>query len=167
MEKSWTLLSETQTDTPISIGGFLHFFFEGKQASFSFSILIETKNSPNTGYFVLNYDTLASSQALFAQLWKEYALSDSRYLSQDLSVLSIECLTIVGFRPPLSWVYELTGTAHTGTPVDSRNSVYRPRQQLSTPGTGHHLFDASLQCGHVLCRMFREREHLWGEFQPA
>ncbi|KAM7197033.1 Emopamil-binding protein [Naviculisporaceae sp. PSN 640] len=59
--------------------GFLHCFFES--------------------YYVLNYDTLASKQTLFAQLWKEYSLSDSRYLSQDLFVLTIESLTVLTLGP--------------------------------------------------------------------
>lgn len=50
-----------------------------------------------TGYFVANHDTLASSQHLFSQLWKEYALSDSRYLISDPFMLSVEAITVVGF----------------------------------------------------------------------
>ncbi|KAM7221450.1 Emopamil binding domain containing protein [Rhypophila decipiens] len=59
--------------------GFLHCFFES--------------------YYVLNYKTLAGQQTLFAQLWKEYSLSDSRYLSRDLFVLTIESLTVVTLGP--------------------------------------------------------------------
>ncbi|KAL2156221.1 hypothetical protein VTH82DRAFT_966 [Thermothelomyces myriococcoides] len=59
--------------------GFLHLFFEG--------------------YFVLNHATLASSQSLFSQLWKEYALSDSRYLSSDPFMLCIESLTVLTWGP--------------------------------------------------------------------
>ena len=39
------------------------------------------------GYFVTHYNSIAQSQNIFAQLWKEYALSDSRYLSSDTFVL--------------------------------------------------------------------------------
>lgn len=56
-------------------GGSLHCFFEG--------------------YFVFNHATVASSQNLFAQLWKEYALSDSRYLTSDPFMLSVESITVV------------------------------------------------------------------------
>ncbi|KAL2255804.1 hypothetical protein VTK26DRAFT_2684 [Humicola hyalothermophila] len=55
--------------------GFLHCFFEG--------------------YFVLFHATIPSSQSLFAQLWKEYGLSDSRYLTSDPFMLCIEWLTVV------------------------------------------------------------------------
>lgn len=42
-----------------------------------------------------NHATLASSQDLFAQLWKEYALSDSRYLTSDHFMLCVETITVV------------------------------------------------------------------------
>ena len=35
-------------------------------------------------------------QTLFGQLWKEYALSDSRYLTQNAFVLCMESITAVG-----------------------------------------------------------------------
>ncbi|KAI0180369.1 EBP-domain-containing protein [Hypoxylon sp. FL1284] len=61
------------------LNGCLHCFFEG--------------------YFVLNHATLASSQNVFAQLWKEYALSDSRYLTSDVFMLSIESITALVWGP--------------------------------------------------------------------
>ncbi|KAI1417765.1 EBP-domain-containing protein [Hypoxylon sp. FL1857] len=61
------------------INGCLHCFFEG--------------------YFVLNHATIASSQNVFAQLWKEYALSDSRYLTSDFFMLSIESITVFVWGP--------------------------------------------------------------------
>ncbi|KAI1807990.1 EBP-domain-containing protein [Daldinia bambusicola] len=45
------------------------------------------------GYFIFNHATVASSQNVFAQLWKEYALSDSRYLRSDFFMLSVESIT--------------------------------------------------------------------------
>lgn len=47
------------------------------------------------GYFVLNHAKLASSPDLFAQLWKEYALSDSRYLTSDPFMICVETITAV------------------------------------------------------------------------
>jgi len=38
-------------------------------------------------------------QTLFAQLWKEYALADSRYLSGDLLVLCAEAITALVWGP--------------------------------------------------------------------
>ncbi|KAI0914451.1 Emopamil binding protein-domain-containing protein [Ustulina deusta] len=51
------------------------------------------------GYFVLNHATVASSQSLLAQLWKEYALSDSRYLTSDFFMLSVESITVFLWGP--------------------------------------------------------------------
>jgi cholestenol delta-isomerase len=57
------------------VAGSLHLFFEG--------------------YFVLNHEVMVGGQDLFAMLWKEYAKSDSRYLSGDTLVLCMEGLTTV------------------------------------------------------------------------
>lgn len=47
------------------------------------------------GYFMINHDHMASAQDLFGQLWKEYALSDSRYMTSDTLVLCMETITVV------------------------------------------------------------------------
>ncbi|KAL2169649.1 hypothetical protein VTG60DRAFT_5788 [Thermothelomyces hinnuleus] len=71
--------SDQLTIAWFALCGFLHLFFEG--------------------YFVLNHAALSSSQSLFAQLWKEYALSDSRYLTSDPFMLCIETLTVLTWGP--------------------------------------------------------------------
>ena len=43
----------------------------------------------------MNYRNLAGLQTLFGQLWKEYALADSRYLTLDPFVLCMEAMTAV------------------------------------------------------------------------
>src|ERR1700712_900918 len=48
-----------------------------------------------TGYFSLNHTRMGPAQDLFGQLWKEYALSDSRYLTSDPFVLCMETVTAV------------------------------------------------------------------------
>jgi hypothetical protein len=58
-----------------SLGGCIHLFFEG--------------------YFAYNFRRMGSMQDLFGQLWKEYSLSDSRYLTQDAFVLCMESITAV------------------------------------------------------------------------
>jgi cholestenol delta-isomerase len=55
--------------------GFIHLFFEG--------------------YFAWNFRHMGGMQDLFGQLWKEYSLSDSRYLTQDAFVLCMESVTAV------------------------------------------------------------------------
>ncbi|EXJ91071.1 hypothetical protein A1O1_04178 [Capronia coronata CBS 617.96] len=55
------------------------------------------------GYFAYNHTRMGSAQDLFGQLWKEYALSDSRYLTSDPFVLCMETITAL-FWGPLSFV---------------------------------------------------------------
>lgn len=57
------------------LSGCIHFFFEG--------------------YFCYHYKSISSMQTIFAQLWKEYAKSDSRYLAQDPFVVVVESFTAV------------------------------------------------------------------------
>ncbi|KAF4990190.1 hypothetical protein FGRMN_8611 [Fusarium graminum] len=59
--------------------GCIHFFFEG--------------------YYVYNFLDISSRSHLFAQLWKEYALSDSRYLTQDSFLVPMEGITAVLWGP--------------------------------------------------------------------
>ncbi|USW49492.1 Putative emopamil-binding protein [Septoria linicola] len=51
------------------------------------------------GYYVRNYATLGSHQTLLGQMWKEYALSDSRYLTQNGLVLCLETATVFVWGP--------------------------------------------------------------------
>ncbi|PQE15422.1 ebp domain-containing protein [Rutstroemia sp. NJR-2017a BVV2] len=55
------------------------------------------------GYFIYNHARMASMQDFFGQLWKEYALSDSRYMSSDPFLLTIESWTVILWGP-LSYV---------------------------------------------------------------
>ncbi|KFA69764.1 hypothetical protein S40285_06001 [Stachybotrys chlorohalonatus IBT 40285] len=59
--------------------GCIHFFFEG--------------------YFARNFLTMAGESDLFGQLWKEYSLSDSRYLTQDSFVVCMEAVTAFFWGP--------------------------------------------------------------------
>jgi len=59
--------------------GFIHSFFEG--------------------YFAYNHARMGSVQDLFGQLWKEYAMSDSRYLTSDPFVLCMETVTAACWGP--------------------------------------------------------------------
>lgn len=84
----YTVLAEPQTSSMagrssgslfLLTAGTIHFFFEG--------------------YFILNHSHMASRQDFFGQLWKEYALSDSRYLFSDPFVLVMETITAVNPKP--------------------------------------------------------------------
>ncbi|KAJ4288412.1 hypothetical protein N0V90_011647 [Kalmusia sp. IMI 367209] len=60
--------------------GFIHLFFEG--------------------YYAYNFRTIGGHQDLFGQLWKEYSLSDSRYLTADSAfVLCMESITAIAWGP--------------------------------------------------------------------
>ncbi|KAI0402722.1 3-beta-hydroxysteroid-Delta(8),Delta(7)-isomerase [Xylaria palmicola] len=53
------------------------------------------------GYFAFNARGIAGHSTILAQLWKEYALSDSRYLTADTFVVCMETVT-AAFWGPLS-----------------------------------------------------------------
>lgn len=53
----------------------------------------------NIGYYLYNRATIPQQQTVLAQLWKEYALSDSRYLTQDVFTVCIEFITAVRLSP--------------------------------------------------------------------
>ncbi|KAK5129470.1 hypothetical protein LTR08_003230 [Meristemomyces frigidus] len=61
------------------ISGTIHIFFEG--------------------YYASNYATLGASQTWRGQMWKEYAFSDSRYLTSDSFVLCMESVTAALWGP--------------------------------------------------------------------
>ncbi|KAK1238674.1 hypothetical protein MKX07_004250 [Trichoderma sp. CBMAI-0711] len=59
--------------------GFLHIAFEG--------------------YYLLHRTNISGMNTLFAQLWKEYALSDSRYLTSDVFTVCVETITVFAWGP--------------------------------------------------------------------
>jgi cholestenol Delta-isomerase len=75
--------SEVLTALWFTLCGCIHFFFEG--------------------YFAYNYDRMPARTDLFGQLWKEYSLSDSRYLTQDSFVVTMEACTAI-FWGPMSFL---------------------------------------------------------------
>ena len=121
---------------------------------------------------MLNHETIASSQSLFAQLWKEYALSDSRYLTSDFFMLSVESITVVSVKqcappPPLSQSPPQQQTSprnhpHTdripgekkarlGTPLfPLRRDDGAARQRAAAPAACGGQHGAPVRCGAVL-----------------
>lgn len=61
------------------LSGSIHIFFEG--------------------FYVAHFADLGASQALIGQMWKEYAFSDSRYLTSNAFVLCMETITAVCWGP--------------------------------------------------------------------
>jgi hypothetical protein len=54
------------------------------------------------GYFSLNHFQMGPAQDILGQLWKEYAFSDSRYLTSDPFVLCMETVTAVRLPFPFT-----------------------------------------------------------------
>ncbi|KIW04842.1 uncharacterized protein PV09_04024 [Verruconis gallopava] len=71
--------SEVLTVLWFSLCGFIHIFFES--------------------FLVRHWASIASSQSFFGQVWKEYAKSDSRYMTKDLSVLCLETMAVTLWGP--------------------------------------------------------------------
>ncbi|KAJ5881955.1 uncharacterized protein N7529_000627 [Penicillium soppii] len=74
-----SIVSPILLDKDQEITGFIHLFFEA--------------------HFVLNHAALSARQGLFDQLWKEYSLSDSRYLTSDAFLVSMEAVTAFCWGP--------------------------------------------------------------------
>ena len=53
------------------------------------------------GYFAYNHTNMGGLQTFFGQLWKEYALSDSRYLTGNVFVFCVEAITAVSDNYPV------------------------------------------------------------------
>ncbi|XXG99718.1 hypothetical protein Hte_006059 [Hypoxylon texense] len=59
------------------------------------------------GYYAFHFATLPGSQHVLAQLWKEYSMSDSRYLTSHAFVMSMESITAWCWGPlsfALAWL---------------------------------------------------------------
>lgn len=67
----------------------------GDLATIMWFVLCGCIHSFFEGYFAVNFRSMGGQQDLFGQLWKEYSLSDSRYLTQDAFVLCMETVTAV------------------------------------------------------------------------
>nr|XP_036578256.1 ebp domain-containing protein [Colletotrichum truncatum]KAF6785457.1 ebp domain-containing protein [Colletotrichum truncatum] len=68
-------------------------------------------------YFIIYHESLASLQTLFGQLWKEYALSDSRYLTSDPFMLCVESFTVVSLNLSHGHIAALTSNQFVWGPL--------------------------------------------------
>ena len=64
------------------------------------------------GYYAANFANLGSKQTLLGQMWKEYAYSDSRYLTSDSFVLCMETITATCWGPGCMVVAGLIALRH-------------------------------------------------------
>ena len=97
----------------------VHFCLEGSfvyNCFFTYTTVPHTSDYPHpaaipaTGYFLGYADRLYGSQYgsnPMAKLWQEYAKADKRWGRADLTVISIELLTVFGAGPLTVWVCEL------------------------------------------------------------
>lgn len=78
-----------------------------------------------------NHSRMGSRMDLFGQLWKEYALSDSRYMHSDPFVLCMETWTAVGIlkSPPL---HLLTASDNLGAIIILDSCAYHQGLSLQT-----------------------------------
>lgn len=137
--------------------GFIHFFFEGL---FSRCTLRPAMPHTAAGYFAYNFDRTGSRTDLFGQLWKEYALSDSRYMTQDAFVVCMETITAV-FWGPLSFVCAYT--------IAMDHPLRYPLQCIISLGQlygdvlyyGTNIFDGAVS-GLVFCRP--EAVYFWAYY---
>lgn len=97
----------------------VHFCLEGSfvyNAFFTYTTVPHTSDYPHpaaipaTAYFLGYADRLYGSQYgsnPTAKLWQEYAKADKRWGGADITVVSIELLTVLGAGPLAVWVCEL------------------------------------------------------------
>ncbi|MCJ1255132.1 hypothetical protein MMC24_002948 [Lignoscripta atroalba] len=122
------------------LSGTIHLFFEG--------------------YFALNHTRMAGMSDFFGQLWKEYSLSDSRYLTSDPFVLCMETVTAFLWGPLSFIVAWLITTQHP---------LRHPLQSLVSIGQiyGDILYYATSMFDHyhkglTYCRP--EAYYFWGYY---
>ena len=99
-------------------------------------------------------------QTILGQLWKEYALSDSRYLTKDAFVLSMETITTITWGP-LSFL--VAGLITTSSPhrhpfqiIVSLGQLYGDVLYYATNLFDHLVFNVSY------CRP--EAYYFWGYY---
>ncbi|KAF2740831.1 EBDP4, emopamil-binding protein [Polyplosphaeria fusca] len=112
------------------------------------------------GYFAYNFSRMGGMQDLFGQLWKEYSLSDSRYLTQDAFVLCMETITAV-FWGPLSFV--------TAGLIATDHPLRYPFQTIVSLGQlyGDVLYYATSMFDHYILDLSYSRPegaYFWGYF---
>lgn len=111
---------------------------------------------------------MGPAQDLFGQLWKEYALSDSRYLTNDPFVLCMETVTAVstvGLARVL--VFANGSTAALGSSVFLRrlSGLRQSPSEVSSPGGGVPWSDL---WGHlVLCNQLVQHSPLQHQLLPS
>ncbi|KAF5604095.1 emopamil-binding protein [Fusarium pseudocircinatum] len=99
IQQSRRKLSKTEIFMTLwfALCGCIHLFFEGIYSPSNTGLVVVLMDQ--SGYFAVNFADISSRQFLFAQLWKEYSLSDSRYLTQDSFLVPMEAITAFLWGP--------------------------------------------------------------------
>ena len=97
----------------------IHFILEGSflyNCFFTYTTIAHTSDYPHPaslpaaahflGYADRNYGSAYGTNP-FASLWQEYAKADKRWGGADVTVISLELLTVFGAGPLAVWVCEL------------------------------------------------------------
>lgn len=113
-----------------------------------------------SGYYAYNQARLATMNTFFAQLWKEYAMSDSRYLTSDAFVLCMESVTAALWGPTSFIVVYMIATDHP---------LRHPLQALVSTGQiyGDILYYATSMFDHYMLDVQYSRPeafYFWGYY---
>lgn len=85
----------------------IHLVFEGSflyHSLFTFSTSVRSTQNPTLwGNPAISYGAKFSDNA-FAKLWQEYALADKRWEVADVTVVTLELLTVLGGAPLAAWI---------------------------------------------------------------
>ena len=100
---------------------------------------------------------MGSAQDLFGQLWKEYALSDSRYLTSDPFVLCMETVTAVCLLSSTLLPHLMVPQSnsffcpvHLGSPLLHRSRLHNNLPRSASPAPNHRLCRPDLWLGPIL-----------------
>lgn len=110
-----------------SFDALIHFFFEGSflyNCFFTYTLIPHTSDYPHPAsltssgvHFLGHADRLYGSQygtSPTAKLWQEYAKADKRWGGADLTVISLELLTVFGAGPLACYICELVRSRDSG-----------------------------------------------------
>ncbi|KAG8630819.1 hypothetical protein KVT40_002438 [Elsinoe batatas] len=122
------------------LSGSIHFWFEG--------------------YYAINQHRMGSLQTLFGQMWKEYALADSRYLTSNAFVLCMESITAICWGP-LCYICAWT--------IMTDSTLRYPLQSIVSLGQlyGDVLYYATSLFDHYMLDMAYSRPeafYFWGYY---
>jgi hypothetical protein len=106
---------------------------------------------------------------LFAQLWKEYTLSDSRYLTHDIFTVSVETITCVSYLVvSCSLVSSPSYTAYTarlGSSLFSHSIGYPKRLARPPRSADHCMHGTCVRCSSLLLDQLERVESAWRSVQ--